>query len=452
MSDRAFETAVRSWLHAGSDVTPPAAIDAVLLAVKTTPQERSLWIPRRFNRMSNMTRLAAALAVLVIAGVGAFSLVGGGPPGASPTHSPSPTSPLTPSPGATLSFGSEFSSAVFGYAAWYPDTWRAEAGTTRGTAADIAITESDSEPARFWDHFNPVPDTSTGPSLVATSVALPSGLTEDEWIAEYQAPQIQQAGSQCVPARSTWETVTIDGRDGGIYVGCRFIEAMVFVDRQVFIFGYFNLSASPAGLATSGRATLEAFIDGVSLHPEWLAVPTAGPVAMEVQGDAASWTAVVPPGWSRGSGTYLTSGQGPAGPSGIAVAATGAVNVPSDPCDGVGEVSDADSPADVVAALEARDDLTVSTPTAASLGGHAGLQVDVEFPADLSACGTDAYIIFAEPDGSGFYAQGPSNRMKIWVLDVDGRPVVFFIESFAATPAADVAAAEDIIGSIAITP
>lgn len=181
--------------------------------------------------------------------------------------------------------------------------------------------------------------------------------------------------------------------------------------------------------------------------------PTARPIRMQVQGDAASWTAVVPPGWSPGSPSHLTPSQGAAGPSGIAVAATGAVNVPSDPCDGVGEVSDATSPADVVADLEAREDLTVSNPIVAELGGYSGLQVNVEVPADIIArCGTDFYIVFAEPDGSGFYAQGPSNRMRIWVLDVEGRPVVFFLQSFAATPAADVAAAQRIVDSIVIAP
>jgi hypothetical protein len=47
MSDQLFERAVRDWLDDGSDKTPPTAIEAVLLAAKTTPQERVLGIPRR---------------------------------------------------------------------------------------------------------------------------------------------------------------------------------------------------------------------------------------------------------------------------------------------------------------------------------------------------------------------------------------------------------------------
>lgn len=287
MSNRTFERAVLDWLEDGSDRTPRPAIDAVLLAVKTTPQERDLRIPWRSLQMSVLSRATAVAtaAVLVVAGAGGaiyLSSNQAGGPGGSPAAIPSPTQ---------------------------------------------------------------------GPTAAPTSAS------------------------------------------------------------------------------------------------------TATRVRMQVQGDPASWTVVgVPAGWLGAGGWALTGSIGPAGPKGIGVVATGAVNVPSDPCDAVGAVSDSRSPADVVAALQRRDDLTVSRPIAASLGGYSGLQVDVEFPNDLSRCGTDAYLIFAEPDGSGFQAQGPSNRMRIWVLDVDGRPVVFLVQSFAATPAADMAAAQRIVDSIVITP
>jgi len=201
---------------------------------------------------------------------------------------------------------------------------------------------------------------------------------------------------------------------------------------------------------SGGQPTLAPTPLATSASPTVAASPAARAVRMPVQGDAASWTVSLPPGWSSAGQLGWYASQGPAGPSGIAVAATGAVNVPGDPCDGTGKVSDAASPADVVAGLVAREDLTVSTPVATTLSGYAALQVDVEVPADISAC--DSYIIFAEPDGSGFYAQGPSNRLRVWVVDIDGRPTAFFVESFAATPATDVAAAQQIVDSIVITP
>ncbi|MEO8470293.1 MAG: hypothetical protein ABI573_11585 [Chloroflexota bacterium] len=101
-NDRAFERATRDWLEAGSDRTPYATIDAVLLAVRTTPQERDLRIPWRTPTMPKSLRLAAMLAIVAIVGIGASMLLrpssSVGPAatssqsaGPSPTSIPSPT-------------------------------------------------------------------------------------------------------------------------------------------------------------------------------------------------------------------------------------------------------------------------------------------------------------------------------------------------------------------------
>ena len=173
---------------------------------------------------------------------------------------------------------------------------------------------------------------------------------------------------------------------------------------------------------------------------------------MLVQGKSITWTATVPAGWGGGGDWYLTPSQGTSGPTGISVSASGAVNVPSDPCDGVGKASDGASVADVVAALKARDDLVVSNVIDTTLGGYSGKRVDVQMSADPASICSDLYILFAEPDGSGIYAQGASNAFRVWILDVEGRPIVFWIQSFAGTPPADKAEAQQIVDSIVITP
>ena len=95
MSSQPFERAVRDWLEDGSDRTPRPAIDAVLLAVKTTRQERDLRIPRRFTQMPTYMRLAAGIAIVAVVGVGALAYFNGGPnTGAPPT--PAPTTQATP--------------------------------------------------------------------------------------------------------------------------------------------------------------------------------------------------------------------------------------------------------------------------------------------------------------------------------------------------------------------
>ena len=178
--------------------------------------------------------------------------------------------------------------------------------------------------------------------------------------------------------------------------------------------------------------------------------PTARSAVMVVQQKSISWTAELPANWGN-EGWFVTPSQGPAGPTGIAVAAPGAVYVPSDPCDGVGKEPGATTPADVVADLRSRTDLVVSNVIDTTLEGHTGKRVDIQAPADLSAC-TDLYVIMAEPGGAGFHVQGPSQKIRMWIVDVDGQPTVFQINSFAATPADDVAAADRIVASITITP
>lgn len=100
--DRAFERATRDWLEAGSDVTPATTIEAVLLAVRTTPQERDLRIPWRIATMSTPLRLVAAVAIVAIGGFAIASLFKALPIGLSPTPSPtglaSPTTQPTVTP------------------------------------------------------------------------------------------------------------------------------------------------------------------------------------------------------------------------------------------------------------------------------------------------------------------------------------------------------------------
>jgi hypothetical protein len=129
MSDRSFERAVHDWLEDGSDRTSRAAIDAVLLAVKTTPQEREPWIPRRFTTMPTYMRLAAAFAVVAVVGFGALISFGGrASVGATPTPSTSvspsamPTIRASAVPAAALV---PFTSPIYGYTIGRPPMWAA---------------------------------------------------------------------------------------------------------------------------------------------------------------------------------------------------------------------------------------------------------------------------------------------------------------------------------------
>lgn len=100
---RDFDRAVDRWLDDGSDATPPEIIEAVLLAARSTPQERDFRILWRTSPMTYL-RLAAVVAVVAVAGMAALYAFGSGPnvgsgPTPEPTATPEP-SIAEPSPSA----------------------------------------------------------------------------------------------------------------------------------------------------------------------------------------------------------------------------------------------------------------------------------------------------------------------------------------------------------------
>lgn len=104
--DREFWRATTDWLETGSDRTPPHAVDAVLLAVRSTRQERPLPVPWRSFPMQTYLRVAIAAAAVVAASVAWLNFtprdnVGDvvAPSGTVvPTPSSTPTSTPNPSP------------------------------------------------------------------------------------------------------------------------------------------------------------------------------------------------------------------------------------------------------------------------------------------------------------------------------------------------------------------
>ena len=102
--DRSLERAARSWIEVGPTRAPAPAVDAALLRIQTTPQERDLRVPWRITPMPIYTRVAAAVivGVLVVGGAVYMFSPGGrssvGVPVPSPVTSPvaSPVTSTTP--------------------------------------------------------------------------------------------------------------------------------------------------------------------------------------------------------------------------------------------------------------------------------------------------------------------------------------------------------------------
>ena len=286
MSDRLFERAVLDWLEDGSDRTPRPAIDAVLLAVKTTPQERDRWIPRRFPLMTNSLRAIAGIAIVAIVAIGVIAFNGlrsgigtaspAPPSAAAPTVGPTAGPTLGPTVRPTLAFTGSMSSAAYGYDARYPEGWRVGLGSVHGSASELAFGEHAAAP-RFWDHLTPPGEAVVGSGILGTSTVVPPGVTEDAWIDEYQAPQVKADGRACIPQRSTWAPITVDGHEGGVYAGCNYAEAMLFVGDRVYVFYYVSLTGASGTARTEGLELLKAFLATVTIHPERATVASPAP-------------------------------------------------------------------------------------------------------------------------------------------------------------------------------
>jgi hypothetical protein len=100
--DRSLERAARSWIEVGPTRAPSHAVDAALLRIESTPQERDLRIPWRIRVIPMPARVAAAavIGVLLVGGATYMFSPGGrsnvGAPGPSPSPVSSPTTPPSP--------------------------------------------------------------------------------------------------------------------------------------------------------------------------------------------------------------------------------------------------------------------------------------------------------------------------------------------------------------------
>ena len=91
--DRSLERAARSFIEAGPTQAPDRAVEAALLRIETTPQERDLRIPWRFPSMTIPARVAAVaiLGALLLGGAVYCSGVSADRRSAGPAASPSAT-------------------------------------------------------------------------------------------------------------------------------------------------------------------------------------------------------------------------------------------------------------------------------------------------------------------------------------------------------------------------
>lgn len=255
--DQAFERAIRDLLEEGSDRTPTARIEAVLLSVRTTPQERDLWIPWRTISMSNPMRFAVALAIVAVAGVASFNLFGasqgpGGIPSPSPTvtqSAPAPTpSPLIIGPIDTSTW-TTYVSDRYGFSIDYPADWAAHPADhdwALPADANWLSTAQEAFVGLFGDTLAP----DRGLRVSAWSVAVEPGTSIDAWLQAYCAG--------CPGFADQTSAASMDGHAGAIVQTPDDVQAFFLIDDRMYVLAVWR---------PEYRQVLEAFLSTMHLLP-----------------------------------------------------------------------------------------------------------------------------------------------------------------------------------------
>jgi hypothetical protein len=277
--ERAFERATRDWLEEGSDRTPPTAIDAVLLAVRTTSQERDLRIPWRSKIVTTPLRAAAGIAIVAVVGIAIISVVGRGSTiGAPPT--PIPTATAAPS-SAALGTVSPTVSGLIDTATWATYT-STRYGFTIGHPADWLELPSNHDwafPADATDFPPAGGETFRTPTddvgVSAWSVAVASGTTMTTWLQMY-CPVAEH--NPCTALEGLTSTVGMDGHPGTLVAFTEDTQAFILIGDRMYIVGCWR-PESDSTVAPYGGATrlLKGFLATMHLLPAATPAPSARP-------------------------------------------------------------------------------------------------------------------------------------------------------------------------------
>jgi hypothetical protein len=272
MSDRQFDRAVRGWLDDGSDRTPPAAIDAVLLAVKTTSQERDLRILPRTIQMPTYLRLAAVIAIVAVLGLGALMYLGKSPGvGGEPTPTSEPSA--SPSPAASTatslldtSTWTTYTSDRYGFSIAHPADWSEDPADHDWTFENDINAFQSSGTESFATEGSA---DGMGVRVSAWSAPVDPGTTVDDWIGAYCGGQTQ--GPVCTEVLNGLVDVeTGDRHPGVLSAGTNRDTMAFFLDGQtIYVVAIWRPEDDPAVQPYGGgRRLLEAFLSTMTLSAE----------------------------------------------------------------------------------------------------------------------------------------------------------------------------------------
>jgi hypothetical protein len=274
--DRAFERATQEFLDEGSDRASASTIDAVLLAVRTTPQERDLRIPWRTAQMSNPMRLIAALMVIVVASVAAINLFGGSS-GVGSLPSPSPTPGIVASPSASALTAAPtpsaqptpysidtttwltYTSARYGFSIGHPADWAVHTTATRDWTfpADATVNMYSTALETFVSPGSTI-------AAAAWSVAVQPGTTLDTWLQAYCPLAESPAPSDCATLPGRTVAASMDGHAGSLVRFTQDTQAFFLVGNRIYVVAIWQSeNFIPGGVSR----LLEAYLSTMHLLP-----------------------------------------------------------------------------------------------------------------------------------------------------------------------------------------
>lgn len=166
--------------------------------------------------------------------------------------------------------------------------------------------------------------------------------------------------------------------------------------------------------------------------------------------DSMTFTFQIPDGWEGNEIGAQPSDDGFGPPAGAFVYVNRGNWLHSDPC-----LSDEEQAPDIpvgptvedfATALATHPLLEVTSPVDVTLAGYSGKYLELQVPADITEC------VQYRPMNAGIYAQGPDNRWRFWILDVQGIRAVIQVSDFPDTSQERKAEALAIVESVQIEP
>lgn len=107
---------------------------------------------------------------------------------------------------------------------------------------------------------------------------------------------------------------------------------------------------------------------------------------------------------------------------------------------------------EIVAALISQPMRNATPATEITVDGHPGMAVELTVPRDLdfADCDNGEFRSWVQGGDSARFHQGPGQHDVVWIIDVDGTPLVINAAFFDATPSAVRAEIQAILDSIQI--